>query len=159
MRATVKKRIEELRQQLDHHNYLYYMEAKPEISDQQFDRLMKELTDLEAEHPEFASADSPTLRVGGRAIEGFTSVEHAVRMMSIDNTYDETEVRAFDERVRKRLGGDTPAYVLEPKIDGVAASLRYEKGLLVLAATRGWTHGRRHHSAGAHDSRDSTSVA
>src|ERR1700677_2013367 len=112
MGATAKKRIDELRRELEHHSYLYYMQAKPEISDQQFDRMMKELTDLEAAHPEFASPNSPTQRVGGQPIEGFKSVEHAVRMMSIDNTYDEGEVRAFDERVRKRLGGETPAYVL-----------------------------------------------
>jgi DNA ligase (NAD+) len=137
MGASAKHRIDQLRRELEHHSYLYYVEAKPEISDQKFDHLLKELTELEAAHPEFASADSPTQRVGGQPIEGFKSVEHAVRMMSIDNTYDEGEVRAFDERVRKRLGGETPAYVLEPKIDGVAATLRYEDGSLVLAATRG----------------------
>jgi DNA ligase (NAD+) len=137
MGASTKTRIDQLRRELEHHNYLYYVQAKPEISDQKFDHLLKELTELESAHPEFASADSPTQRVGGQPIEGFKSVEHAVRMMSIDNTYDEGEVRAFDERVRKRLGGETPAYVLEPKIDGVAATLRYENGLLVLAATRG----------------------
>jgi DNA ligase (NAD+) len=137
MAATAKARIQQLRSELEHHNYLYYVKAQPIISDREFDRLIKELTELETKHPEFASADSPTQRVGGQPIDGFVSVEHAVRMMSIDNTYDEAEVRAFDERVRKRLGGETPAYVLEPKIDGVAASLRYENGSLTLAATRG----------------------
>jgi DNA ligase (NAD+) len=137
MGSTAQQRIERLRKELDHHSYLYYVEAKPEISDQEFDRLMKELTELEAAHPEFDSPDSPTKRVGGQAIDSFRTVEHAVRMMSIDNTYDEGEVRAFDERVRKHLGGEQPAYVLEPKIDGVAATIRYEKGALVLAATRG----------------------
>jgi DNA ligase (NAD+) len=137
MGASVKFRIEHLRTELEHYNFLYYVEAKPSISDRDFDKLMKELTDLETSHPEFASPDSPTQRVGGQPIESFASVEHAVRMMSIDNTYDEAEVRAFDERVRKRLGGDEPTYVLEPKIDGVAATLRYEQGKLVLAATRG----------------------
>jgi DNA ligase (NAD+) len=137
MGESIKTRIEQLRRDLEHHNYLYYIDAKPEISDRQFDLLMKELTDLESAHPEYQSPDSPTQRVGGQPIDSFRSVEHAVRMMSIDNTYDEAEVRAFDERVRKRLNGQTPAYVLEPKIDGVAATLRYEAGLLVLAATRG----------------------
>ena len=137
MGVTAKTRVDQLRTELEHHSYLYYQQAKPEISDQQFDRLMKELTELEMAHPELASPDSPTQRVGGEPIEGFKSVEHAVRMMSIDNTYDEAEVRAFDERVRKRLGDQQPAYVLEPKIDGVAATLRYEGGKLVLAATRG----------------------
>ena len=132
-----KHRIDQLRTELEHHNYLYYTEAKPSVSDQQYDRLMRELTELEAAHPEFASVDSPTQRVGGAPIESFSTVEHAVRMMSIDNTYDEAEVRAFDERVRKNLGGEQPAYVVEPKVDGVSGSLRYEKGALVLAATRG----------------------
>ena len=137
MGATAKTRIAQLRSELEHHNYLYYVQAQPILSDREFDRLIKELTELETAHPDLASPDSPTQRVGGQPIEGFVSVEHAVRMMSIDNTYDEAEVRAFDERVRKRLGGDTPAYVLEPKIDGVAATLRYENGSLALAATRG----------------------
>src|SRR5438477_10602784 len=137
----IKKRIDKLREELDRHSYLYYVEAKPEISDQQFDKLMRELTELEAAHPDFASPDSPTQRVGGQPIESFRTVQHAVPMMSIDNTYDEAELRAFDERVRKNLGGEQPAYVIEPKVDGVSGSLRYEKGLLVLAATRG--DGRR----------------
>jgi DNA ligase (NAD+) len=137
MGSPAKARIDQLRSELEHHNYLYYVEAKPAVSDREFDRLLKELTELETAHPEYSSPDSPTQRVGGQPIDSFRSVEHAVRMMSIDNTYDEADVRAFDERVRKRLGGETPAYVLEPKIDGVAASLRYENGLLVLAATRG----------------------
>jgi DNA ligase (NAD+) len=137
MGVTAKTRIDQLRKELEHHNYLYYVEAKPNISDREFDRLMKELTDLETAHPEFTSADSPSQRVGGQPIDSFHSVEHAVRMMSIDNTYDEADVRAFDERVHKRLGGESPSYVLEPKIDGVAATLRYESGVLTLAATRG----------------------
>lgn len=144
--SSVAQRIEKLREELHRHNYLYYVEAKPEISDQQYDRLMRELSDLEKEHPEFDSPDSPSHRVGGEPIEGFKSVTHAVRMMSIDNTYSEGELRAFDERVRKGLGqnhvgelfgGGKIDYVLEPKIDGTAVSLRYEGGSLVLAATRG----------------------
>lgn len=141
--GSVEKRIAKLRDELNRHNRLYYEEAKPEISDQEYDALMRELIELEAANPQLATADSPSQRVGGQPIEGFKTVEHAVPMMSIDNTYDEAEVRAFDERVRKGLGGggEQPWYVLEPKVDGVAASLRYEKGLLVLAATRG--DGRR----------------
>jgi len=142
MPASVQQRVKELRRQLEHHNYLYYVEAKPQISDQQYDRLMRELIDLETAHPELLTPDSPSQRVGGQPIEGFRTVEHAIPMMSIDNTYDEAEVRAFDARVRKGLGdGQAVHYVLEPKVDGVAASLRYENGLLVLAATRG--DGRR----------------
>jgi DNA ligase (NAD+) len=131
-----KQRVEKLRKELEHHNYLYYL-GEPVISDLEFDRLMKELGELEAAHPELDSPDSPTKRVGGQAIQGFRTVEHAVPMMSIDNTYEPSHVRAFDERVRKNLDGETPEYVLEPKIDGVAASVRYEKGMLTLVATRG----------------------
>src|SRR5262245_13975377 len=108
------KRIEKLRTELDHHNYLYFIEAKPAISDQEFDRLMRELIDLESKHPELITPDSPSQRVGGKPIDGFKTVEHAVRMMSIDNTYSEEELRAFDERVRKALDGKKPRYVMEP---------------------------------------------
>lgn len=93
MSSTPEQRIEKLRKELDHHSYLYYVEAKPVISDQEFDRLLKELAELEAAHPEFDSPDSPTKRVGGQPIEGFATVMHASPMMSIDNTYDEEEVR------------------------------------------------------------------
>ncbi len=137
MPESIERRIKKLRDELNRHNYLYYVEAKPAISDREYDALMKELVELEAAHPEFASADSPSQRVGGVPLEGFETVEHAVPMMSIDNTYDEAEVRHFDERVRKGLAGEAAAYVLEPKVDGVAVSVRYEKGVLVLAATRG----------------------
>lgn len=139
--GDAKKRIEKLREELDRHNHLYYVEARPEISDQEYDKLMQELIALEAAHPELIAADSPSQRVGGQPIEGFKTVEHTAPMMSIDNTYDEQAVRDFDERVRKTLGGEQPSYVLEPKVDGVSASLRYEGGSLVLGATRG--DGRR----------------
>ncbi len=135
-----QQRITKLRSELERHNYLYY-QGSPEITDRDFDAMMKELIDLEKAHPEFDSPDSPTRRVGGQPIEGFKTVEHAVPMMSIDNTYDEEEVRAFDTRVRKGLGEAKIAYVVEPKVDGVAASIRYENGKMVLAATRG--DGRR----------------
>lgn len=137
MAQSVEKRIEQLRTELNRHNYLYYVEARPQISDREFDRLMQELIDLEKAHPEFASPNSPSQRVGGEALTELKPVRHAVPMMSIDNTYSEAEVRAFDERVRKTLDGDQPAYVLEPKIDGASVSLRYENGRLVQAATRG----------------------
>jgi len=140
MAKTIQQRIGKLREELNHHNYLYYVRNKPDISDQEYDRLMHELQELEAAHPELLTADSPTQRVGGEPIESFRSVEHAVRMMSIDNTYSEQDLRKFDERVRKGLGA-SPRYVMEPKVDGIAVSIRYEKGLLTLAATRG--DGRR----------------
>jgi DNA ligase (NAD+) len=136
MSQSPKQRIEQLRREVLHHNELYYAKAKPEISDQEYDRLMRELIDLETAHPDLLTPDSPSQRVGGAPLEGFKTVEHAEPMLSIDNTYDEDEVRAFDERMRKALG-EQPAYVLEPKVDGVASSLRYEQGILVLAATRG----------------------
>src|SRR3954465_1714975 len=136
MSKSVQKRIEELRAELDHHNHLYHVLAKPTISDREYDRLMQELIDLEKANPEFFSADSPTQRVGGDVQTELKPVRHAVPMMSIENTYNEAEVRAFDERVRKALGGGDvqPAYVLEPKIDGTSISLRYEDGQLVLGA-------------------------
>ena len=141
MATSVEKRVAQLREELNRHNYLYFVEAKPVISDQEFDRLMRELVDLETAHPELRTADSPSQRVGGEPIDGFRTVEHAEPMMSIDNTYSQDEVRAFDERVRRALGAQPVTYVTEPKVDGVASTLRYEKGLLVLAATRG--DGRR----------------
>jgi DNA ligase (NAD+) len=135
--AVVAKRAQELRDVLNRANHLYYIEDRPEISDREYDRLMQELIDLEREHPDLLTPDSPTQRVGGDVQTALKSVRHAVPMMSIDNTYNEDEVRAFDDRVRKALGGAQPAYVLEPKIDGASVSLRYENGQLVLAATRG----------------------
>ena len=134
---TVEQRIRQLREELNRHNHAYYVEARPTISDREYDRLMRELIDLEAEHPELRTADSPTQRLGDEVQTELKSVRHSVPMMSIDNTYTETEVRAFDERVRKALGGEQPSYVLEPKIDGASVSLRFENGSLVLAATRG----------------------
>lgn len=135
--SNVAKRIDELRRQIDHHNDLYYQKAKPEISDREFDKLLAELIELEEKHPELRTADSPTQRVGGAPIDAFHTVTHAVPMMSIDNTYDADAVRAFDARVRKVMGDEAVNYVLEPKVDGVSGSLRYEAGLLLLAATRG----------------------
>lgn len=131
------QRAAELRQLINHHNYQYYVLAKPEISDREFDRLLEELKQLEAAHPELQTPDSPTLRVGGQPIEGFATVTHRVPMLSIDNTYNEAELREFDKRLRKALKGEPITYVVELKIDGVAISLTYEDGLFVLGATRG----------------------
>ncbi len=135
--SATARRIEQLREQINHHNRLYYTDARPEISDRAFDALLAELIELERENPELITPDSPTQRVGGEVQTELKPVKHAVPMMSIDNTYSEEEVRAFDMRVKKALGGDEIAYVLEPKIDGTSISLRYENGRLVLAATRG----------------------
>src|SRR6266496_3637801 len=123
--ASPEKRIRELREQLNHHNRLYHVEARPQISDREYDRLMAELIDLERANPDLITPDSPTQRVGGEVQTQLKPVKHAVPMMSIDNTYSEAEVRAFDERVRKALGiAEKPSYVLEPKIDGASVSLR-----------------------------------
>jgi len=111
--------------------------AAPVISDRDYDRLFEELKAIEAEFPDLVTPDSPTQRVGGQPLEGFSQVAHAVPMLSIDNTYNEGELREFDARVVKGLGGEKYAYMIDPKVDGVAISLRYESGRLVRAATRG----------------------
>ena len=135
-------RILELRREIERHNRLYYLDAQPEITDQEYDHLYRELVDLEAAHPELADPDSPTQRIGGQPLETFQTVEHEVPMMSIDNTYSPEEVREFEARLRRLLDqGQAVEYVVEPKIDGLALSLRYEAGRLVRAATRG--DGRR----------------
>jgi len=143
MAKDVKKRIEQLRKEIRRHDYLYYVHNKPEITDWQYDKLFAELKTLEQANPQFIAADSPTQRVSEQPLEGFTSIRHAVPMLSMDNTYNADELRAFDERVRKQLApasgkqGEDYDYVVELKIDGVAISLRYEAGELVTAATRG----------------------
>ena len=130
-------RAAELRQLINHHNARYYIDAMPEISDREFDRLLDELKQIEAKHPELIAPDSPTQRVGGQPIDGFATFTHRVPMLSIDNTYSANELRDFDRGVRKVLGGESVDYVVELKIDGVAMSLTYEKGLLTVGATRG----------------------
>ena len=137
MTTAIRKRIEQLRAEINRHDNLYYVLDQPEITDQRYDKLFAELKELEAKHPELITPDSPTQRVSERPIEGFASVPHAVPMLSMDNTYNAEELRAFDERVAKGLETKDYDYVVELKIDGLAVSLRYEKGLLVLGATRG----------------------
>jgi len=132
-----EKRAAELRRLIEHHNYLYYQEAKPEISDREFDNLLDELRKVEAAHPDLITPDSPTQRVGGQPIDGFQTVVHREPMLSIDNTYSPDELREFDRRVRKLLPGETITYVVELKIDGVAISLTYQNGLFTTGVTRG----------------------
>lgn len=137
MAKDVKKKIEQLRDQIRRHDHLYYVLNQPQISDRQYDKLFAELKALEEANPQFITADSPTQRVSEQPLEGFATVRHAVPMLSMDNTYSAEELKAFDERVRKLLGSVDYDYVVELKIDGLAISLRYERGRLATAATRG----------------------
>jgi DNA ligase (NAD+) len=133
------ERITELRELIRHHENRYYVLNEPEISDEQFDALLHELEGLEAQHPDLVSRDSPTQRVAGRPIEGFATVEHISPMLSLDNAYNEEELRAFDERVRRGAAlGDAPVtYTAELKIDGLSIALTYQDCQLVRGATRG----------------------
>ena len=128
-------RIHQLRDEIRRHEELYYMHAAPEVSDADFDALMNELKALEADHPDLLTSDSPTQRVGGRPAEGFATVEHLQPLLSLDNAYNDDDLRAFDERVRKGLAIETaPVYVAELKIDGLSIALTYDEGRLVRGA-------------------------
>ncbi len=131
-----KKRIEELSREIEEHNYRYYVQSKPVISDFEFDKLLEELIRLEKEFPQFLSLQSPSQRVGGQITKEFETVVHKYPMMSLGNTYSEQEVNEFDERIRKAIGNDFE-YVCELKFDGVAIGLTYTKGKLLRAVTRG----------------------
>ncbi len=135
--AARKRRARELAEEIRRHEKLYFVDAAPEISDYEFDLLVKELEALEAEHPELRTPDSPTSRVGGAPLEGFESVVHDVPMLSLANTYDEEEVRDFDRRVREGLPGEEFRYHVELKFDGVAVSALFRDGVFVRGATRG----------------------
>lgn len=136
---TLEARLRQLRDEIRHHEERYYVANDPEIADAEFDGLLKELQTLEAEHPELVTPDSPTQRVAGRISDGFQTVEHLVPMLSLDNTYNAEELRAFDERIRRAasLGETGVAYVAELKIDGLSIALTFEHGRLVRGATRG----------------------
>ncbi|HEX7332657.1 MAG TPA: NAD-dependent DNA ligase LigA [Pyrinomonadaceae bacterium] len=131
------RKIEKLRDEIRRHDELYYVENAPEISDREYDELMEALQKLEAEHPELITFDSPTQRVGGRPAEGFPEVVHTRQMLSLDNSYNIDELRAFDERCRRLAEGRALEYVAELKIDGLSLSLQYEDGLLLRGVTRG----------------------
>ncbi len=135
--ADVKKQIEQLRSEIRRHDYLYYVLNQPQITDRQYDKLFAELKALEQANQQLITTDSPTQRVSEQPVEAFESIRHAVPMLSMDNTYNAEELRAFDERVARQLESKDYDYVVELKIDGLAISLRYEKGNLVSAATRG----------------------
>ncbi len=133
----VEKKIEALREKIRYHEYLYYVVDNPEISDLEFDKLMRQLKDLEAEHPELITADSPTQRVGGKPREGFVKVPHSSPMLSLDNTYSEDELRDWERRVHELSGRSEVEYVCELKLDGMSLALIYEDGKLVRGITRG----------------------
>ncbi len=136
-RSSDKKRIEALRSQLREHDHRYYVLAQPSISDSEYDSLMRELMELEKLHPELLTPDSPSHRVGGVPTKDFPTVTHSVPMLSLANTYNESEIQDFDRRVKSLLGHEQYRYVCELKFDGVAISLRYQRGLFVQGATRG----------------------
>lgn len=135
--SEAKSRVSELREMISHHNSLYYDDAAPEISDREFDALLRELSDLEKAFPALAEESSPTQTVGGQALEAFVPARHIVPMQSLDNTYSPDEVREFVTRIQKLAENRRIHFTIEPKVDGVAISLLYEKGHLVRAATRG----------------------
>ena len=134
---TTRRRVDSLRRELDDHNYRYYVLDDPSVPDAEYDRLLSELQQLEQAHPELITADSPSQRVGAAPAAGFETVAHQVPMLSLANAFEQQEVREFDRRIREQLDLELIDYAAEPKLDGVAIALRYERGELVLAATRG----------------------
>jgi DNA ligase (NAD+) len=135
--SSVRDRLQSLRQQIDQANRLYYVEAAPVLSDREYDAIYRELVELEEKHPEFATADSPTRKVGADVLEAFSQADHRVPMQSLDNTYAENEVMAFYARLERLVPEGDFTTTVEPKVDGVAISLLYENGMLIRAATRG----------------------
>jgi DNA ligase (NAD+) len=135
--SSVSQKIEELREKLRHHEYLYYVLDTPEISDAEFDAMMRELQALEKEHPELIVPDSPSQRVGGKPREGFVKVAHSSAMLSLDNALGENELRDFDRRVRNLLGDEPYRYVAELKLDGLSMAVQYRDGKMAMALTRG----------------------
>lgn len=134
----LRARATELRDLINRHNYLYYVTDNPEVTDSEYDRLFTELKQIEHDYPELVTADSPTQRVGGQALDKFSQVTHALPMLSLDNVFSADDFAAFDQRVRDWLNTkQTQIYAAEPKLDGLAISIRYEHGILVQAATRG----------------------
>ncbi|MGD6738792.1 NAD-dependent DNA ligase LigA [Photobacterium leiognathi subsp. mandapamensis] len=138
MSIDLQQELFTLREQLDYHGHRYYVEDNPEIPDVEYDRMMQQLLKIEADHPEWVTVDSPSQRVGGTALEGFTQVKHEIAMLSLDNAFNDDDLRAFQKRLQDRLrSGSELSYCCEPKLDGLAVSLMYENGVLVQAATRG----------------------
>src|SRR5499425_2951422 len=136
-RKHIDNDIEPLLDKIRHHEYRYYVLDDPEVSDADFDRLMNELKKLEADHPELVTPDSPTQRVGGKPREGFVKVQHSIPMLSLDNAYNEEELRNWERRVHELAGRKDIEYVCELKLDGMSLALRYEAGKLICGITRG----------------------
>jgi DNA ligase (NAD+) len=142
--ADVRQRVLRLRADIEHHNYRYHVLDDPEIPDAEYDRMLVQLRALEQEHPELVVPDSPTQRVGGAPVSGFTEVRHRVPMLSLDNAFSRDDVVAFDRRVRERLETDKDiGYCCEPKLDGLAVSLTYRNGLAGNGCNARRWHGRR----------------
>ncbi len=137
MTQTAERQIETLRRKIERHDHLYHVLGEPEISDREYDKLLRELNDLEEAHPEYRDPDSPTQRVSRGLLPGFKTARHSVPMLSLDNTYSLEELEQFDARVRRLLEKESVEYVVEPKVDGVAVALRYRDGRFVLGLTRG----------------------
>ncbi|WP_172564663.1 NAD-dependent DNA ligase LigA [Vibrio navarrensis] len=138
MSESILNRLEELKQQLHYHAFRYYVEDNPEIPDAEYDRMMRELIDIETAHPDLVTLDSPSRRVGGMPLENFAQVTHEIPMLSLDNAFSDEELAAFHKRAQDRLAGSSiEVFCCEPKLDGLAVSLLYENGILVQAATRG----------------------
>ncbi|NGZ14000.1 NAD-dependent DNA ligase LigA [Vibrio aestuarianus] len=147
MTQTIQNQLNQLRETLHYHSVRYYVEDSPEIPDAEYDRLMRELLELEAQHPELITLDSPSQRVGGKPLDGFEQVKHEIPMLSLDNAFDDDELDAFHKRIQDRLATTEldafccepklDAFCCEPKLDGLAVSLLYENGVLIQAATRG----------------------
>ena len=136
-KSEARKRIAWLRDQINEHNYRYHVLDEPSISDAEYDRLFRELVQLEQQYSDLVTADSPTRKVGGAPVSAFAEVVHSIPMLSLENAFDEDELRAFDRRVRERLAVDAVNYAAETKLDGLAVSLVYRDGILHTAGTRG----------------------
>jgi DNA ligase (NAD+) len=136
-KETARKKIEDLRKQIRRHDYLYYVLNKPEISDAKYDKLMKEVEELETEFPDLVTADSPTQRVGAAPLEEFGTIKHLKPMLSLDTASEIEEIRKFDERIKRELEVENVGYIAEPKLDGLSVELVYEQGRFVRGSTRG----------------------
>src|ERR1700676_4331819 len=136
-KASVKGEVAKLREKLPHHEHFSCVADEPEISDAAYDRLMNQLKELEAAHPDLVTPDSPTVRVGGAPREGFQTVRHVRPMLSLDNAFSYDDLRNFDRRVREGIGREEIAYIAEPKFDGLSISLQYQDGVLARGVTRG----------------------